>query len=196
MRSLFFCCFILFTSVFGDSLRAQQLSLRGEVFVHNSLYRTGQLKSVAGASVEAAFAGSTVSDARGKFQLIFAGLEDGESTNLSVEKAGLEVVNERDMLQVVLGRKSPLRVYLAPKGELAQRQTEYYEVSLAALTNRYDALISSLRADTATSRQTISELKQRLNREIANRYEAEDILTEQLAIAKERLPEKIGRAHV
>ncbi|MEM9931740.1 MAG: hypothetical protein AAF840_18185, partial [Bacteroidota bacterium] len=172
---------------------AQQIDLQGQVYILNSLYQTGQIKYVEGAAIQAAFAGETRSDADGQFGLTFSGLENGSLVDLTVEKAGLEVVNERDVLNVVLGRKQPLKIFLAPQGELAQRQTELYEVSLAALTAKQDALIASLRAGGVESTRTIEELEQQLNRELEHRYEAENIIREQLEATKERLPEMVKR---
>ena len=187
--TLLICCVITAVSF----VTAQQIDLTGQISIYNSNYRTGQIEYVADAFVSADFAGSTNSDAEGKFELVFSGLASGTTVDLRVEKSGLEVVNKRNILHVILGRKEPLKVFLAPKGELAQRQTKFYNVSLAIVTARHDALIASLRAGGMSGVRTMKQLEQQLNREIENRHEAEDILREQLEVLQKRLPETARR---
>ena len=168
---------------------AQSIPLSGQVSMHNSQTKTGTIQYIENAEVSAAYAASRATDVEGKFELIFSGAKKGTLVALSVSKPDLEVVNERDLKNVILGRKAYLKVYLAPKGELAQAQTELYAISLKAVTAKHDALIVELRKGGEEAKEAMARLEAQLNREIEHRFEAEDILREQLDAIKKRLPE-------
>ena len=168
---------------------AQEVVLEGRAFIHNSQYRTGDLQYLSNVFVSAPYAGSDDTDDQGWFDLAFVGMDRGTSVALTVEKSGWEVVNERDLTDVVIGRRTPLRVYLARKGAIAKAKTELYEVSLKALTARHRKMIAQLRKEGAEQQAAIEELEAKLNREISNRFEAEELLNEQLAATKRRLPQ-------
>ena len=85
------------------------------------------------------------SDVAGEFVLEFVGLASGTALKIEAEKAGLEVVNTRELEEVVLGRKFPLRIYVTEKGNLAKAQTELYKVSQQALFASRDQMIARLR---------------------------------------------------
>jgi hypothetical protein len=141
------------------SLYAQQVELRGTVAVHNSKYETGEVIYVQNAYLSAPFTVPATSDVEGVFVLEFVGLASGTALKIEAEKAGLEVVNTRELEEVVIGRKFPLRIYVAEKGKLAQAQTELYKISKQALFARRDALIARLRADTEESQAAMAELQ-------------------------------------
>lgn len=168
--------------------QAQQVPLQGQISIHNSKYKTGAIQYVENAQITAPFSTPTTSDSQGKFDLSFAGVEGGQLVDLSVEKAGLEVVNRYDLQRVVLGRKPLLRVYLAKSGALAQAQTELYNISKQALFARKDALIAQLQSDAAESAATLQELQDRFGKEIASRLEAERLLEEEVSKSIQRLP--------
>lgn len=186
MKTLF--TYLLFLTSTSCCL-AQQINLTGQISIHNSRYETGEIEYVQNAFIEAPFAGSTNSDSEGLFRLIFQGIAAGETIRLAVEKAGLEIVNRKDLSEVVLGRLQPLQIYLAPKGKLAQAQVELFNISKSALLRRHNAQIALLRQANAQSDSLIQELQQKLNTEIANRFEAEELLNQQLLDVQRRLPE-------
>ncbi|MFM9949519.1 MAG: tetratricopeptide repeat protein [Saprospiraceae bacterium] len=168
---------------------AQQIPLTGQVSILNSKYNTGKIEYVKDAYVSSPFTKPDDTDDNGIFHMEFVGIKEGVSIQLNVEKPGFEVVNKRDLLDVVIGRKTTFRVFLAPKGQLALAQTELYQVNIKSLTARYDQTIKRLRQEGAESRAAISQLEEQLGRTIANRFEAEELLNEQLASLKKRLPE-------
>lgn len=172
-----------------SDLSAQQVMLSGQVSIHNSGYETGEIEYVQDAYVSAAFAGSDDTDVAGKFSLVFSGIDEGASVEVSVEKSGLEIVNKRDLHDVVIGRLTPLKIYLAPKGQIAKARVQLYKVSLNTLTERHDRLIASLRKEDEESQEIIEDLEDKLSTVIANRYEAEELLNKQLEATKRRLPE-------
>lgn len=178
----FFSCFI-------SIVNAQQIRLEGVVTIHNSKYNTGKTKYVSNTQIFAEFTNPASSDDKGNFELIFVGIEEGTSIKIHAEKSGLEIVNKRELSDVVVGRRIPLKIYLAPIGELAKAQTELYNVSIASLTKRHNKIIAQLRGEAKNSNAAIKDLEQKINRAISDRFEAEQILTEQLNTTKQRLPE-------
>jgi len=114
-------CAILLMSSFAFS---QQISLRGSIAVHNSKYKTGKQQFIKDAFITARYTKPSSTDNNGNFSLQFVGTEIGTSIKLEIAKQGLEVVNRRDLEDVVLGRKRPLRIYLAKKGKLAEAQAQ------------------------------------------------------------------------
>lgn len=168
---------------------SQQINLTGQVSIHNSRYETGEIEYVQDAFIQAPFAGGTNSDSEGLFRLTFQGITAGETIRLRVEKDGLEIINRKEMNEVVLGRLQPVQIYLAPKGKLAQAQVELYNISRGALLQRHNQQIALLRKANAQSDSLIQALQQKLNTEISNRFEAEELLNQQLQDVQRRLPE-------
>ena len=171
------------------ALEAQQIDLSGRVSIHNSRYRTGQIEYVSDAFVSAPFAGSTSSDVEGRFGLTFSGIENGTVIKLTVEKAGLEVVNSYDLERVILGQKPDLPIYLAPKGRLAEAQTELYNISREALFGRRDAIIDRLQGEKAESDAVLAELQQDWGIEIGSIGEAMELLDSKIEDLEKRLQE-------
>ncbi|QMU64483.1 MAG: tetratricopeptide repeat protein [Flavobacteriaceae bacterium] len=167
----------------------QQTELRGIVSVHNSKYETGTIRYIKDALINAAFAKPATSDTAGRFILEFVGVAAGTSVRLTLEKQGLEVVNPRDLENVVIGRKLPVRVFVAEKGKLAQAQTELYNISRKALFSKKDSLIAQLRSGKEARKKTIAELEKRFRQKLTDRYEAENLLNKHIADLERRLPE-------
>ena len=84
------------------SSTAQQITLTGQVSIHNSKYNSGKIEYVKNAYASAPFTKPGSTDDNGIFQLEFVGLDGGTSVKVEVEKAGLEVVNERDLRDVIV----------------------------------------------------------------------------------------------
>jgi tetratricopeptide (TPR) repeat protein len=171
------------------TLNAQQIPLSGQVYEHNSQYKTGNLKPVSGAHITVSNAVPATSDVNGDFKLIVVGKPKGAPIQMKVESPGLEVVNWTDLQQVTFGRLSKLKVFLAPIGQIAKARQELYNVSLAAITKTHDEMIVRLKKGGIEMQQAIQELQEKTNRVIADRFEAERILGEQLEATKRRLPE-------
>lgn len=180
---------VLLLALLVVPLNAQQITLKGKVSIHNSQYETGNIQYVQNAYVSATFAGVVGTDANGNFSLIFSGIEEGTSVKVTVEKVDLEIVNKKDLLEVVIGRLTPLKIYLAPKGQIAKARVELYDVSIKMLTERHDRMIADLKKEDEESQRIIKDLEVKLNVEINNRFEAEELLNKQLAETKRRLPE-------
>lgn len=180
--------FTLLFYLFACPLLAQQNSIPGTIALHNSKYRTNTLQFVPGASVRADSASPTTSDASGRFNLQFRGKESGLQARLTIEKTGLEVVNQRDLSSVTIGRETPFKVAMAPPEQLIQAQVELLEISTKTLTRRHDELIANLRTEGKKRLQTIALLEKELNTEISDWQEAEKLLDERLQRLKQELP--------
>lgn len=168
---------------------AQQIILKGQVSIHNSKYRTGQIEYVPNAFVSAPFAGSKSTDADGKFGLTFVGMDAGTTIKIAAEKNGLEVVNAYDLERVVIGRKPLLRIYLTLKGQLAQAQTELYNISRTALFAKKDALITRLLSDEKESQAALAEVQKAWGMKVENVADAIELLESKIAELNKRLPE-------
>lgn len=166
----------------------QQISLKGQITIHNSKYNTGELKFVPNAYLTAPFTKPANSDSEGNFNLEFVGLDPGTSIQLQVEKSGLEVVNAYDLQDVVISRKVPVRVFLIEKGKLAEAQTELYNISKSALFARKDALIARLKKGDQESKDALKELEAYFGHPIKNRFEAEQELIKRIKDVERRLP--------
>lgn len=171
------------------SVKAQQVFLNGQVSVHNSKYATGTIEYVENASISAPFTKPASTDDEGKFQLEFVGIDPGTSLKLQAEKSGLEVVNQYDLQKVIIGRKTPLRIFLTTKGKLAEAQTELYNISRKALFARKDALIARLRKDDAESKKAMADLEAYFGHSINNRFEAEQALISRIESLEKQLPQ-------
>ncbi len=169
---------------------AQQTALAGRIYELNSRTRTGTLRYVAGATVQAEFAKPQTSDPLGRFGLLFVGKGIGEAVKVSVEKQGYEVANSRELEAVALPRLDTLPVYVADPAYLAQEQAALLDIQTKVLTRELDALIAKLRSDSATSRRTLAELKERFQQDFQHYGEAEEFLYKRLESVKERLPER------
>ncbi len=169
---------------------AQQITLEGQVSIHNSQYHTGKIEYVEGAFVSAPFTTTQTTNKKGAFKLGFAGVDGGNAVTVSVEKAGLEAADPGALQGVAIGREAPLRVSLAKKGWLEQAQKELLNHSLKALAARRDALAARLRQEGEESRITLIELEKQLNRKIITRFEGEQILNEQQEELTKWLPER------
>jgi hypothetical protein len=167
----------------------QQTTLRGEIYIHNSRYNTGTLEKVSNAFVTAPYGGANNTDSEGRFELVFSGVNSGATVAIKVEKEGYEVVNKKELLEVVIGRVLPLKIFLAPRGEITKAQVALYNISVEALTVRHNQIIAQLKSEATESQAAIKKLETQLNRTIADRFEAEEILNQQLEATRQRLPQ-------
>ena len=186
MRFIFIICIGFIQCHF---LYAQEIVLKGQISIHNSKFKTGEVAYVQNAFVSAPFTKPANTDAEGKFQLEFVGVNAGTGMRLKVDKVGFEVVNLYEIQQVVLGRTEPIRVFLIEQGGLEDAQLDLYNISKEALYQKRDSIIRQLRANEQQSQQTIKDLQERFKIEIANRQAAEEILNRQIEELEKRLPQ-------
>ncbi len=170
---LVFTCF--------NMLSAQQdLRLSGVVVMQNSGYRTGKVAYVSGAFVRAPLSVPTSSDRNGKFSLVFSDKPAGDIVNVSVRKAGLEVVNRKELENAaVIGRLSPLKIVMSNPEELDDNRAAYYEISRNRADKIYENRLSSLKKEGNTKQRLLDSLSSEFNRKITTAEEAQLVLVQQ-----------------
>ena len=170
--------FILGFLLSSTFLFAQTHTLQGRVSVQNSMYENGKIQYLSKAQVGSNKSKPDQTDYKGRFELSFTGLEKGTPVKVIAGKSGWEVVNKEDLEQVSVGKETPLRIFVAKKGDLAKMQTELYYNSLQALYERNARLQNQLDSTQAVSQGVIFKLEDWLERTIPSRIEAKDLLNE------------------
>lgn len=168
---------------------AQEIPLRGLCYLHNSGYRSGKITMLPGVTVSALYTKPTQSGEGGDFQLIFVGQAVGTPVMLDVQKSGYELVNPRDVQPATLGRIAPVKVFLAPRGQVDRERARLYGVSLQALTAKHDTTIARLQRGGEAAKAAIAEMEANLHRQFRDHFEAEAFLKQQFEATKARLPE-------
>ena len=154
--------------------------LPGEVVLLNGKYKTGKTVYVQGASIKSHQATPTLSDANGKFTLLFADRPGGDVARLYVSKSGMEVINKKVLdAAAVIGRTEPLRILMCDADELAQRQMEFYDIIVKNTNTDFDKKISTLQKDNAESKALIKQLSEELHLELRGKNEALAALAQQ-----------------
>lgn len=180
---------ILFQILISFLAFPQQIKLVGQVSVQNSKYNTGEIQYVKNVLVTSQFSKPDYTDNIGMFTLEFVGIENGTSVKVRAEKYGYEVVNERDLQAVIIGRNSPLSIYLAKKGQLAMLQMEFYNISKRTIYAEKDAIIERLNSNKEESQKAINELNKKYEQKFKDHFEAEDFLNKKIEEQAKQLPE-------
>ena len=144
MKSAFFTLAILLSL---SSLFAQQdISLPGLVVEQNSKYKTRSVHYLDKVSIRSIpSCGPAISNSAGGFALVFSDYRGGSSIKIFAQKAGYEVVNQKEMDNAaVLGRYEPLKIVMCRAGELAQNQVKYYQIGVEVIEDRYRGKIALL----------------------------------------------------
>lgn len=180
--------YLLHLVLFNSICYAQQIELKGNVSIQNSEYKTGMRQYVKGAAVSANFTKDQITDNEGTFILEFVGEDYGDPTQLKVSKTGLEVVNKKDLEEVIIGRIPSLRIYMCKEGELAFNQAEYYRISLSNIYVERDRRISILEKGGEAAKAEIKRLEEELNLEIYGKNDAIHKLNIEIKRLEEKLP--------
>ncbi len=165
-----------FTIVVGQSI-----SLPGSVIIQNSEYETGHRQYVSDASIRAPFAKPLTTGKDGQFALAFAGVESGTPVRLTVSKPGLEVVNNKETDQVILGRIPHLDVVMTDPEKLAEAQTKYYHIATESVTRNYERHMAALRAENVGLEKRLAALNTETGQQLKTLGDAIDLLTKQRA---------------
>ena len=135
---------LLLTLIFGIAVNsiAQQIPLKGVVTVQNSKTNTGQIQYVRNAEVTHEKAKSEVTDDDGKFTLNITGLKLNSQTQISVTPHGeyseYVIVNAKELVDITLGRVTPVNVFICKKGDLERRQAEMIGINMRKLEERME----------------------------------------------------------
>jgi len=185
MKTVLFIPIFFLISLVG---RAQQVALHGIVAVFNSKFETGKIEYVANAAVneELERAQGTLTQADGAFKLVLVGVRPRSSFNFTIKKEQYEVVNA-DQLRAVAGQVEAVRIFMAPKGKIAENKRKYYHIGKTASEETLNAKIKDKQQDLAELRKDLNNnsLKiKNLEKEVADlyqRYETIDQSARQLA---------------
>ena len=134
--------FVIFLCSF--QLKAQQITFKGVLYEHNSKTTTGKLKPIQNAQIIIPFSIPSTTDNMGKFKSESDGYKVGQSTKIIVKKAGYEVVNVKDLENVVAGSIDEVKVYLAPQNLLYEAQLKYYNLAKKSIETSYDVKLNKL----------------------------------------------------
>ncbi len=167
-----------------NSTLAQQkdVSLSGIVVLQNSAFRNkGTVSYITGAFVRSPVQSTpTITDSKGAFTLVFADKPVGDVAPLTVRKAGLEVVNKRDLENAtVIGRLSSLKVAMSKPEELDDNRAAYYEISHRHAEQVYQNRLASLKKEGKLRQRTMDSLATEFNRKINSAEEATTLLAQQ-----------------
>jgi len=182
---------IIFIAVFGiiANSTAQQIPLKGVVSVQNSKTQTGKTQYVKNAEVTHPNAKNDVTDDDGKFTLNITGLKQNIQTQIAVALSGMYsdyvIVNEKELLDITLGRVTPVSVFICKKGDLEQRQAEMVGINMRKLEQRMEK-------DKNRLQKELEELKSKndyLNVRYSQIKDSLDIISKNIDRALERIKE-------
>ncbi|MBL7793166.1 MAG: hypothetical protein JNK77_12630 [Saprospiraceae bacterium] len=162
----------------------KQTQLQGYVVERNS-----GGKRLANVSIDAPKAQPTRSGGSGEFILVFSGVEIGEPVSLTVEKTGYEVVNKKDIEDLIPNRKTPLKIILSPLGAIDRDRAQYYEINMEALKKGLRERIAVLEAAGKQKDELLRELSRQMNKQITDKDEAIGLLQEQFERQKAKARE-------
>lgn len=154
--------FFLYT-LCSFTLHAQQdITLPGIVVEQNSKYKTGQVNYLPLTSIRAIPQATDISDAEGRFKLVFSDYRGGKTIKVFAAKNGYEVVNQKELDNAaVLGRYEPLKIVMCKTGELAQNQIKYYNIGVDAVEQSYRRKIALLDKDSKEKDELVQSLRER-----------------------------------
>ena len=133
--------------LFGYNLSAQSIFFKGVIYEHNSKTNTGKLKPIQNAQVIIPYSIPTTTDNSGKFKTETDGYKNGQSTKINIKKIGYEVVNSKELDNVIAGSLDEVKVYMAPQNLLYEAQLKYYNLAKKSVESSYDSKLNKLLAD-------------------------------------------------
>jgi hypothetical protein len=157
-----FISFIFLLSM--HTLRAQQdLTLPGIVVEQNSKYKTGHVRYLDKVSLRSIPSSlPDISDAEGRFKLVFSDYRGGSSVRVFAQKSDYEVVNQKELDNAaVLGRYEPLKIVMCKAGTLAENQVKYYQIGVEAIEESYRRKIALLDGEGKEKEELIQSLRER-----------------------------------
>jgi tetratricopeptide (TPR) repeat protein len=171
---------ILMTIAFVEASAQQDVKLPGVVVEQNSKLKSGQVVYVQGANIKAIQATPQMSDARGRFTLVFADMPPGNVAQIDVGRDGYEVVNSK-VLQAaaITGRNAPLEIVMCKAGLLYDNQVLYYDIATDATRQLYEKKLKILEQGGKNKDALIAQLQKEMNRVITSKEEAVKSLKEQ-----------------
>lgn len=149
--------------LFGYNLSAQSIFFKGVIYEHNSKTNTGKLKPIQNAQVIIPYSIPTTTDNSGKFKTETDGYKNGQSTKINIKKIGYEVVNSKELDNVIAGSLDEVKVYMAPQNLLYEAQLKYYNLAKKSVESSYDSKLNKLLADLNKNKILFKDNKESFN---------------------------------
>ena len=157
-------------------LKAQQIIFKGVLYEHNSKTNTGKLKAIQNAQIIIPFTVPSTTDNMGKFKTESDGYKLGQTTKIIVRKLGYEVVNEKDLENIVAGSLDELKVFLAPQNLLYEAQLKYYNLAKKSIETSYDSKLNKLITELNKNRSANQDNKEAFDTYFKNyTYKSQDL---------------------
>lgn len=120
-----------------------ETTLRGIVKLQSS-----GSKPLVGVEVSAFGANPTYTNSQGQFELIFPNKRAGDAVTLIIQKAGFELINERETAKIVLRNDidDPVTIVMSKAGERDQQALSYYKIFSQRITNSFDQNLTKIQA--------------------------------------------------
>ncbi|MCO6488491.1 MAG: tetratricopeptide repeat protein [Phaeodactylibacter sp.] len=168
----------------------QDINLPGTVVEQNSQFNTGKVNYLSNAQIKSPGANPQLSDAHGKFTLVFPDKPFGNIATIYASKSGYETVNEEELKKAaVLGRRVPLKVVMCQAGQLYENQVAYYKIARDATLASHRERMAILQKEGREKDRLIAEMRVEFNQEIATAEQARELLAQQLEVAEQRAQE-------
>lgn len=172
----------------------EDIKLPGVVVEQNSKFNTGSINYLSNVQVKAPGATPLLSNAKGKFTLVFADKPFGNVTRIYASKKGYEVVNDEELKKAaVLGRKVPLQVVFCKEGQLYENQVAYYKIARDAVLAAHKKRIDVLQTEGKERELLLTKMETEFNQKISSVEQANQLLENQLQKAEKKATELAER---
>ena len=122
---------------------AENHTLSGQIVVQNS---SGE--PLAGVQVAAKGASPATSDSTGQFELKFADRKEGDRVFLTLKKEGFEVVNRKELEQVIRADENDIVIIVMCKaGERDRHAMRYYDIAEKSILAAYETELRRIKDD-------------------------------------------------
>ena len=159
----------------------QDVRLSGVIVLQNSGYEKGEVEYIAGVNIRSIKATPTVSDANGRFTLVFSDVYPGTRVMIDARDEAYDVVNIKELRNAaILGRTKPLKIIMCPKGKIHENRLSYYNIAEDAIIENYKAKIAILEEESQEQKALLAEMTVEFKREIRSISDAKALLDQQL----------------
>jgi len=181
---LFLGCLLLTSLIY-----AQPTSIKGRISVFDSKNEDGDIEYIKDVQISSPYSKVVKSDYKGRFSVKLEGHKIGDPLNLLIRKGGYEVVNKMDIENAEGNNKYTLRVYLAPKGKMAEVRNSLLRKSTGYVADLKEKLLDSIAFGGSESKAAIANLEERTGQKIYNALEAEEAVVKMNNYIEEQLPD-------
>ena len=150
---------LLFLTI-SNTILSQDIVFKGVLYEHNSKTKTGKIKPIQNAQVLIQYSTPSITDNNGKFKTQSSGYKLGQSTKVIVKKSGYEVVNIKDLENIIAGSIEDVKIFMAPQNQLYESQLNYYNLAKKSINYNFELKFKKLEDE-----RKLKEIKLKNNRE-------------------------------